>query len=286
MPSIKQINKKIKSLVNTRKITRAMKMIAATKLRKAQTAFNASEPYAKSLSGIMSKIAAGRPVDHPLFRARDQVRTVHVIVLTSDRGLCGAFNNNLIKKAHAFVTETRQAGQAVVMSFIGKRGHEFFKKRGAQVRQYYQGLLNKPDYGAAAKIGDACIGEFLSGQADEVHLFFNEFKSAISQVPTGQRILPMVQSPAQATAAETPHLFEPTLSEITGDLVARSFKLAIFRSILNSAIAEHAARMNAMDSATNNSEDLIDKYTLQRNKARQAAITKELVEIVSGAESM
>ena len=234
----------------------------------------------------MFKIAQSHSIEHALFEPHESVKNIHLLLFTSDRGLCGGFNNNVIKKTSAFLEEYKSSEANIAMSFFGKRGYEFFHKRNCQIKKYYKGVINAPGFECAAKVGKELIDEFLNSHVDEVYLLFSEFRSTISQVPVCQRLLPMASDTLKQQASETPFIFEPSPKEILDDLVIRSMKLTIFRSLLNSVTAEHAARMTAMDSAANNCEDLVDKMTLQRNKARQAAITKELMEIVSGAESL
>ncbi|MFH0919017.1 MAG: ATP synthase F1 subunit gamma [Fibrobacterota bacterium] len=286
MPSSKIINKKIASLKNTRKITRAMKMISATKLRKTQEAMAQTRLYEQELNEFIQRLAGGQSVSHPLYKPHLVVKNVHVLVFTSDRGLCAGFNAYAIKKAVALCKELKGKDIAYTVSFFGKRGFDFFRKKGCPVQEHHAGVINAPNYAAAEKIGSALIDQFLRNQLDEVYLVYNDFKSAISQVPTIKKLLPFDPEKTGKTVQHKDFIFEPSAKEILDAFALRTVKFFIYRTLLISATAEQAARMTAMDSATNNCGDLIDKYTLQRNKMRQAAITKELVEIVSGAESL
>jgi F-type H+-transporting ATPase subunit gamma len=285
MPGLKAVTKKIASFKNTQKITKAMKMIAATKLRKAQYVYQQTEAYKKNFGEIMYKIAGSYSLDHPLFHARPAVKKALVILFSSDRGLCGGFNHNIIKTAETLAERLKKEGAEVAMSFFGKRGYEHFRKEKAQIRVYHDGMVNKPDFEKLSGAAEDLVRDFLDHKLDAVHIVFNEFRSAISQVPAVQLLLPVLPDPYKTEKRKIDFLFEPSPGDILNDLVVRGVKFTLYRSLLNSIVAEQAARMNAMDSATNNCKDLIDKLTLKRNKARQAAITKELMEIVSGAES-
>ncbi|OGS37516.1 MAG: ATP synthase F1 subunit gamma [Elusimicrobia bacterium RIFOXYB2_FULL_49_7] len=286
MAGTKEVNKKILSLKNTQKITKAMKMIAATKLRKAQFLYEQSEPFAKGFSEIMYRIAGSYSLDHPLFEGRPLRKNVHLVLFTSDRGLCGGFNNNVIKAAHTFLAKCNEENVKVTMSFFGKRGYEHFRKRKVDIGRFYEGVINKPGFERMAEAAETLVSQFLKGDNDGVHIIFNEYQSAIRQIPVTVRLLPMAPETYDKDKKRLDFLFEPSPEDILNDLVVRGVKLSLFRSLLNSIVAEQAARMNAMDSASNNCRELVDKLTLQRNKARQAAITRELVEIVSGAESL
>jgi F-type H+-transporting ATPase subunit gamma len=286
MAGLKEVTKKIASFKNTQKITRAMKMIAATKLRKAQYVYEQTEPYKKNFGEVMYKLAGSYSLDHPLFHGRGTVKKALVILFTSDRGLCAGFNSNVIKAAAAFAETLRKNGAGVSMSFFGKRGHEHFRRHGADVRNYYEGMVNRPEFEKLSGIAGDLVSAYLGRELDAVHIVFNEFKSAIRQVPLVQQLLPVSPEPFTGGKKRIDFLFEPSPGDILNDLVVRGVKFTLYRSLLNSIVAEQAARMNAMDSATNNCRDLIDRLTLKRNKARQAAITKELMEIVSGAEAL
>ena len=286
MPGLKEVGKKIASFKNTQKITRAMKMIAATKLRKAQYVYDQTEPYKKHFGEVMYKLAGSFSLDHPLFHGRGTMKKALIILFTSDRGLCAGFNGNVIKAASAFTDRLKRGGAETAMSFFGRRGHEHFRRHGAAVRHYYEGMVNRPEFEKLSGIAGELVEGFLRMELDAVHIVFNEFKSAIRQVPCIQQLLPVSADPFAGDRKRIDFLFEPSPGDILNDLVIRGVKFTLYRSLLNSIVAEQAARMNAMDNATNNCRDLIEKLTLKRNKARQAAITRELMEIVSGAEAM
>jgi len=259
-------------------------MIAATRLTKAQANFERSDPYAKKLSQAIFNIARSHSLSHWLFTPHHEVKNVHLIVFTSDRGMCGPFNGNILKKAAIFCAERKHL--SLSLSFFGKRGYDHFRKRDFIITNHYAGVINKPSFGAAQCVAEEMIGYFRKGAYDEVYLLYNEFKSAVLQIPLLQPLLPMGKGLLEGEAEKTQYIFEPQPDAILDELVDRSVKLQIYRALLNSSTSEHAARMTAMDSASRNCEDLIEKFTLERNKARQASITKELVEIVSGAESL
>jgi F-type H+-transporting ATPase subunit gamma len=238
------------------------------------------------MNELIARLTAGQRLDYPLFEPHDVMKKIHLVVISSDRGLCGGFNNAIFKKAIAFYKEQTEKGIAVQLSFFGKRGWEFFRKKDFVTKDYFEGVVNAPTFAHADRVGSQLVHEFLQENIDEVYLLFNRFKSAISQVPELKKILPLSAEAPEGEIKKKLFIIEPDPEEILNDLALRSVKFIVYRSLLMSATAEQAARMTAMDSATNNCDELIDKTTLKRNKARQAAITKELVEIVSGAESL
>ncbi len=286
MPTLKVLNKKIKSLKNTRKITRAMKIISATRLRRAQLAAQGSQPYANSLERIIQKITQGEEIWHPLCKARTSVKTIKTLVFTSDRGLCGGFNASVIRKAFNYSEEKKKEGLILMLDCLGKKGFEFFRRRGLKPLAHHEHILKRPTFADADRLGEEIIKQFLAATVDEVYLIYNYFKSVLSQTTLLIKLLPVENPQQEKSAAPGPLLFEPSAAEIFNDLIQRHVKFQIYRAMLNTVAGEHAARMTAMDKATSNSSDLIDKYTLLRNRVRQAAITKELIEIVSGAESL
>jgi len=286
MPSLKQINKRIVSLKNMRKITRAMKMIAATKLRRAQDSLAQSKLYQQVLNEFIARLSAGSlGFENKLFQPHEVVKGITLVVITSDRGLCGSFNNSIIKKAHIFCEEQEKKGVRVELCFFGKRGYEAFRKGNRTIKEYTEGAMNSPTFTHADRVGQFLIEQFLRLDIDEVYLLHNEFKSTISQIPVLKKLLPFTPETCEGVIKKSLFILEPEPEEIINDLALRAVKAIVYRGILTSVAAEHAARMTAMDSATNNCSELLDKTTLKRNKARQAAITTELVEIVSGAES-
>lgn len=304
MASLRTIRSRIRSTRNMLKITKALKLVSAAKLRRAQDAVVRARPYAQLLDEMLSSLAQARDeaglAPHPLMAVRPQKR-VEVLLLTSDRGLCGGFNANIIRRAQRFTVEEGPRFDKLQFSTIGKRGREFARTKKLETRKDYVGFFGKLKFPMAKQIADDLIAEYQSGELDAVYLLYNEFKSAISQSISLKPLLPIVppapaQAPAtppqgQATASAksliTPeHLFEPSRQAVLEQLLPRQLAMQIWRSLLESEASEHGARMTAMDSATTNASDMIASLTLQYNRARQAAITKELMEIVSGAEAM
>lgn len=289
MPSIKEYNNKLKSLQNTAKMTGTMKMVSASKLRKAQDAQRGASLYAEKLKGFLSRIAASvDATSHPLLTPRAEVKRVLVVVFTSDRGLCGAFNNGLIRMAETWLAEHRAAYDAVDFSFCGKRGFSHFRRR-VNVVHHYEEAAARPSFEQALRIAGDLSGQFLAGAYDEVHLAYNMFRSALSQQPTLQKVLPVEAKDFMADDAEpvpADYIFEPALKALLDSQLPKTLAFTLYYTLLDNAAGEHGARMTAMDNATTNAEGLIENYTLLRNRARQAAITTELTEIVAGAEAL
>jgi len=288
MPSIKEYDRKLHSLKNTRKMTKTMQMVSASKLRKAQEAQRNMMEYANELRELISRLAAS--VDaaaHPLLTPRTPVRRVLNLVFTSDKGLCGAFNNNMIKHVDRWLKESREAFEDVRLSFCARRGYAHFRKR-VEVEEYYEGATAQPTFATAHYVAGELTRAFLEGECDEVYLTYNVFKSALSQSPTVRKLLPIepeeVLGHGPAFAPE--YLFEPEIEQLLTLLLPRTVSFKVYFAFLENAAGEHGARMTAMDSATTNADNLIEDYTLMRNRARQAAITTELTEIVSGAEAL
>lgn len=294
MPSLKDIRKRIGSVKNTRQITRAMKMVAAAKLRRSQEAILATRPYAYRIYSILLSLAKNSEVSHPLLVQRPEKKIV-LVVLAGDRGLCGAFNSSILKEAFRFVKAKQAEGVEVVVECIGKKANDFFKRR-LTVNNYYEGLLTKSTYTRVSAIADQVLAHYLSHEADAIYLAYNEFKSAIQTKVNVERLAPVpLEAPSGvvgivSTAAGAnefkDYLFEPSREEIMDSLIPRHFKMQFFRAVLESVASEHGSRMSAMENATKNASEMIERLTLDYNKARQAAITKELMEIVGGVEAM
>jgi F-type H+-transporting ATPase subunit gamma len=289
MASIKEYNDKLKSLQNTAKMTGTMKMVSASKLRRAQDAQRAASLYAEKLKGFLSRMAASvDATSHPLLTPRPQVRRVLVVLFTSDRGLCGAFNNGIIRMTEAWLGEHRAAYDAIDFSFCGKRGFNHFRHR-VNVVHYYEEATVRPSFDQALKIADDLSARFVEGAYDEVYLVYNVFRSALSQRPTVQKVLPVEAVDFMTGDAEpvpADYIFEPTLGELLDRQLPKILAFTLYYTLLENAAGEHGARMTAMDSATANAQSLTERYTLLRNRARQAAITTELTEIVAGAEAL
>ena len=287
MATIKELSSKIASLKNTRKITKAMKMIATTKFRRAQKAVENSQPFAKGMKSMLTNVLSAIDLSestNPLLAIREEVKKVQVMLFTSDRGLCGPFNANVIKETAKLIHTKREAGAQVFLCVAGKKGNDFFSKR-IGVNHFYPETLKDDPMVQAKLISNDLIKTFLTEEADEIYLTFNEFKSAVSQRPTVQCLFPLAPQGEQVKGAGDV-LFEPGVAELADKLIRQTVSFTLYSALLNSLASEHASRMTAMDSATHNAGDLIDKYTLLKNRARQAAITTELTEIISGAESL
>lgn len=292
MPSLKDIRKRIASVKNTKQITRAMKMMAAAKLRRSQEAILSSRPYAYRVYSILHTLAQSEKDKHPLLIVRPE-RKVKLIVLAGDRGLCGGFNANIFKEAGRFLKEKETAKVQVTIECIGKKSNDFFKKRAEVV--YHEGLIGNPSFQRVGKISEKILSDYIDEAFDAVYLIYNEFKSAIQQRVTVEKLIPVSLVPPEGVRSLLPKSseeslkvfkFEPSKEEILNTIVPKHFQVQLFRSVLESVASEHGARMSAMENATQNASEMIDALTLDYNKARQAAITKELMEIVGGVEAM
>ncbi len=287
MPTLRDIKRRIKAVNNTRQITKAMKMVAAAKLRKSQTRMLEMRPYADKMNAVLGSLARGaESAVHPLlaFRAR---KTIEVLVITSDRGLCGAFNSNILKTAQKVVAEMRKDNFEVMFSVIGKKAADFCKRRNVSVRGSWTGISGRVTYPHAQEIANDIIESYIGETVDEVVLIYNEFKSVISQQVSVKRLLPLVSPEAEAENEPVrDFLYEPSQEEIFNVLLPKNVEIQIFRALLESQASEEAARMTAMGNATKNADDMVSRLTLQYNKARQAAITKELMDIVGGVEAL
>ena len=284
MASLKIIRKRITSVKSTQKITRAMKMVSAAKLRRAQEAATAARPYADKLAALLHNVAA-RVVDStlPLLQARPEEHSVYVLLVTADRGLCGGFNSNLIRKADALLEE--RGRDRVRMTIVGRRGYDYFKKRSVTIVDKHINLFGGPGDALARNLADQLAHEFAAGTTDAVYLIYSRFRSALVQIPTVEQLLPIAPETA-ARADAIDYLYEPNAAELLDRLLRQYVTVLIHRAFLESTASEHGARMTAMDSATSNASDMIDRYTLDMNRARQATITRELMEIVGGAEAL
>lgn len=289
MPSLKVIRKRISSVKSTQQITRAMKMVAAAKLRRAQDAATRARPYAEKLNEQLRTVASR--VDgansHPLLAVREEERTIDLILVTSDRGLCGGYNANLLRRCEEFLAE--KAGATVRITAIGGKGASYFKKRGVARHEEHTGNLGGPGHALAIQLGQRVAHDYVSAETDAVYVLYSKFQSAISQVPTVERMLPVKQATAdESNAGErlVDYIYEPDPASLLGRLLAQYINTLIYGAFLEAVASEHAARMTAMDSATSNAADMMERLTLQMNRARQAAITTELMEIVSGAEAL
>jgi F-type H+-transporting ATPase subunit gamma len=288
MPSLKDLKNRIGSVKNTRKITKAMQMVAAAKLRRAQEAAEAARPFAERMTAVMSALAAGVGTGEgaPKLLAgngRDQVHLL--VVMTSERGLCGGFNSSIVKLARARALELTAAGKTVKMLTVGKKGREQLKRDWGQAFTGHVDMseVKRVGYANAQGVAREVMAAFEAGEVDVVTIFYNRFQSVISQIPTAQQVIPAKFEAASATAL---YDYEPSEEAILADLLPRGVATQIFTALLENGASEQGARMSAMDNATRNAGDMINKLTIQYNRSRQAAITKELIEIISGAEAL
>jgi F-type H+-transporting ATPase subunit gamma len=282
VPSLKIIRKRISSVRSTQKITKAMKMVSAAKLRRAQEAVVAARPYAQKLSELLQAVASAITDEaHPLLRAAEEPARVRLVVLTSDRGLCGAYNAALLRQAEAFMR--RQSGREVSLTIVGRKGVDYFRRRSATIADRHVQIPG-PSVALAREIATKVSSEFAEGRVDRVELLYSAFRSALSQVPTFETLLPVAVKSEGAPPLE--HLMEPDRVSLLDRLLPQFVEVRIYRALLEAAASEQGARMTAMDSATSNAAKMIFSLTLAMNRARQAAITKELMEIVSGAEAL
>jgi F-type H+-transporting ATPase subunit gamma len=284
MPSLIDIRRRIRSVRNTQQITKAMKMVAAARLRKAQERVISARPYNKMLGEILQNVAAAaardeRVASHPLLATRSEAK-LQLVLFTADRGFAGAFNANLIKVAQQFCDE--RAVQ-VELELRGKKGRDFFRRRAYPVSGEVIGISEAPTYAQAQALSATLIERFSSGAIDSVYILYNEFKSVLSQRVTLTKILPMALPSGQAARD---YLYEQSPLELMQVLLPRYVELNLYHAMLESAAAEHAARMTAMDAASSNAAEVIDKLTLYMNRVRQTSITKEIIEVVSGAAAL
>ena len=286
MANLKSIKKRIVSVKNTRQITKAMKMVSAAKLRRAQENVVAARPYAKKLGEVLQRLARSWEEDsHPLLEKRVSEKAL-IILITSDRGLCGGFNANISKAAERYIKERKADFSEISLLTIGRKGYEFLKNR-QTIRKNYTGVLSSLNYQTAAMLAQEVVDGYLEGDYDEVFLVYNAFRSVMSQDITFQQILP-ITPPESAEEEEIAqeYIYEPSRAKLLAELLPKYIEVTMFKAMLESIASEHGARMTAMDSASKNATEMIGKLTLVYNRARQAAITTELMEIISGAESI
>ena len=286
MASLRDLKNRIGSVKNTRKITKAMQMVAAAKLRRAQEAAEAARPYAERMGAVIASLAAGQGDGGPKLLAGNGKDQVHLlVVMTSERGLCGGFNSSIVKLARARAAELAATGKTVKILTVGKKGREQLKRdwSSAFVGHVDLSEVKRLGYSNAQSIAREVMAAFEAGEADVVTIFYNRFQSVIAQIPTEQQIIP---ARFEASGANALYDYEPSEEAILADLLPRGVATQIFTALLENGASEQGARMSAMDNATRNAGDMINKLTIQYNRSRQAAITKELIEIISGAEAL
>ncbi len=285
MPNLRDVKQRIRSVKNTQQMTKAMKLVSASKLRKAQEAIMTARPYALKLREMMNHLAARCNKDlHPLLENRDGKRVL-LVVITADRGLCGAFNSNILKKATGLI---RQNSENEISFFLaGKKGLDFFRNRPYKILDQYLGWTKDFNYLKAVEIGEMIAKLFTEKQVDKVYLVYNEFKSVLRQEVIEEQLLPIVPGEVEEeTGYPMDYIYEPDEEAILEDILKRHMSDQVYRAFLESSASEHGARMTAMDNASRNAKEMIGKLTLFYNRTRQAYITKELIEVVNGAESL
>ena len=284
MAGLKAIKRRIVSVKNTRKITRAMKMVAAARLRRAQQRITDLRPYAIQTAELIARVASSveDQAAHPLLVRRPE-KKVLIVVLTSDRGLAGGFNANINRRAFALWKQLESEGKEVGFAIIGRKAGEYFKRRNARIARTFTGIFENLTSVNAGEIGRAIGAHYVSGDLDAAYLVYNEFKSAVTQIVTVEPLLPIMPS---EPSVDREYIYEPNRAALLDRLLPMYLEVQTFRALLESVASEHGARITAMDNATRNASDMIDRLTLQYNRARQAAITKELMEIIGGAEAL
>jgi F-type H+-transporting ATPase subunit gamma len=284
MSTLRDIKRRITSVKNTEQITKAMKMVAASRLRRAQDAILASRPYAHKMLEVLSSLALRtNPQAHPLLATREPEK-VDLLVVTSDRGLCGAFNSNIIRRAERFMAE--HPDWEFTLHLVGRKANDYFKRRNYEIRKVSLNILSDISFSHAVAIGNDMVENYLGEEFDQVYMVYNEFKSAIQQTVIVEQLLPIKPMDITEDVSAVEYSFEPSEEVLLEELLPRHINTQVYRVFLESVASEHGARMTAMEAASRNAEEMIDKLTILYNRTRQAAITTELIEVVSGKEAM
>jgi F-type H+-transporting ATPase subunit gamma len=284
MAKTHDLKRRIRSIKNTMQVTKAMKMVSAARLRRAQDRILAARPFAVSMSKVLSSLAArADPERHPLLVQRE-IHRVELVLVTSDRGLCGSFNANAMKAAMAFFGQHRQ--EAINVMTVGRRGRDFVRRRQVPITAEWIDIFRNLEFGTAQVIADDLIERYVGGEIDAVYLAYTEFKSVVAQRPVVEQILPIPRAELVGTGASEDYIYEPDPESLFEAILPGYVRSQVWRSLLESAAAEHAARMTAMDSATKNAKELTEALTLHMNRVRQASITTEIIEVVSGAAAL
>ena len=292
MPSLKDIRSRIDSTKNTQKITSALKLVSAAKLRRAQQNIVNLRPYAKSLLTLIADIAETQKVDHPLLAKNEETKSALYVIIASDRGLCGSFNTSISKYTEQVMAEKKSSYEKLDFIFVGRRVNDYFARRDVKPIEFITGLDKDISYELAAGVANKVIQAFRSGEYDEIQIVYNEFKSAIAQEVVAERLLPVDTSEVNSFdgSSETQFakdlIFEPSPEEIIDELLEKHFAIQMYRCMSESVASEHGARMTSMENSTKNAGELIKSLTTTYNKLRQASITKELIEITTGAEAL
>jgi F-type H+-transporting ATPase subunit gamma len=286
MATLRDIQRRIRSVQSTQKITRAMKLVAAAKLRRAQERILSARPYANKMAELLGNLVSGADdATHPLLEQREGPRR-QIVIITADRGLAGAFNANILRRAVELVRESSSAEVTLVV--VGRKARDFFRRRPVTVKRDMIGFWDRLAYGHAQELADYFMQQYLDGEVDEVVLLYNEFRSVALQRPVRQQLLPIPRTALGEGEAAAPvdYIYEPGPEAILGDLLPRHVRMQVYRALMESLAGEYGARMTAMEAATKNAKEMIDVLTIQYNKARQEKITKELLDIVGGAEAL
>src|SRR5689334_6786486 len=287
MATLRDIQRRIRSVQSTQKITRAMKLVAAAKLRRAQERILAARPYANKMAELLGNLVsaadAGEGASHPLLEHREGPRR-QIVIITADRGLAGAFNSNVLRNSLAFIRASNATALTLVV--VGRKARDFYRRRPYTVKRDMLGFWDRLAYSHACELADLFIAQYIEGEVDEVHLIYNEFRSVALQRPVRQQLLPIPRSDADSGGQSVDYIYEPSAPAILADLLPRHVRMQVFRALMESLAGEYGARMTAMEAATKNAKEMIDILTIQYNKARQEKITKELLDIVGGAEAL
>ena len=284
MPSIIDLRRRIKSVSNIQQLTRAMKMVSVARLRRAQQRILRARPYARKMWEVLNSLASrAEPSLHPLLAEREEKR-IALMIMTSDKGLCGSFNTNILRRATAFLEEGR--GEETFLYLVGRKGRDYFRRRDYPVKGELVDIFRDISYGYATTLGREITGSYVKEELDSVYMLYNEFKSALQQGVVVEKLLPIQKLKIEGPVSPIDYIYEPSARVIFDQLLPLHINIQIYRVLLESAASEHAARMTAMDNATNNAMEMIDHLTLLMNKLRQAAITKELIEVVTAADAL
>jgi F-type H+-transporting ATPase subunit gamma len=287
MATLRDIKRKIGAVKKTKQITRAMNMVAASRLRSTQMKMEHFAPYARKFSEVLQNLSSRVDREaHPLLVAREKVSRVALLHFTSDRGLCGSFNVNSITRAEKWIREQESRGVTVQLISIGKKGRDYFRKKKVQIVAEYTGLYGKFDFSLVTKMAAGLIGQYLNGEVDEIYMLYSRFLGMAKQEPTVVKLIPTETPEVKEGGPATEYLIEPGGAELLVELLPKHISVQIYNAFLQQETSEHAARMAAMDNATKNCSELVETLTLVYNKARQASITKELMDIVGGAEAL
>ncbi|MEK6664995.1 MAG: ATP synthase F1 subunit gamma [candidate division NC10 bacterium] len=284
MATLRDIRRRIRAVQSTQKITRAMKLVAAAKLRRAQERILEARPYAHKLSALLGNLALRTAPDrHPLLARREGGRR-QIVIITADKGLCGAFNTNVIRRSLEFIRQSEEAGLTLVV--VGRKARDHYRRRAWTVKSEMLGFFDRLAYSHAAELSTRLIQDYLTEETDEIHLIYNEFRSVAVQRVVREQLLPITPAAVPADAAVVDYLYEPSADAILAAMLPRHVTIQAYRALMESLAAEYGARMTAMEAATKNASEMIDLLTIQYNKARQERITKELLDIVGGAEAL